>query len=247
MNSLKRAVKYQYSDLIKSAVTFWLVILFLDIVSYLSFKYSGGSFIGITISGFTSSTEPINWFVTIAGSNLLPIFVFLIVHCYIMYYEHFPVALNFSVTRSDFYASALIDNISAALIFSAVQSILMKADAFLMGPMENYVLFYNNFDNIPALFISLFICFLFIMSFVNFLAAMNYKYGYKLWIVIGALFVLLSMSSMLDSITLSGIIDSIFTTKINPDKALKLMIAAAALYLGGYPAIYFAEIKSRLV
>lgn len=249
MDSLKRAIKFQCIDFIKAVGWFWLVMLIINIASYISLYKFGANFIGLRVSGFGNVDGLNTWFLSIAASNLMAIIIFLIVYCYEMYYEYFPVAINFSVTRKDFYLSAIVDNIFISLIFSVIQGILMKVDYIIINllgndPKVDFRIFNNATDNIFFIIFSLFVSFLVFISIINLLAAFNYKLGYKLWIIFGVIFVV--AESFID-MYLIKLFENLFITRISGIKLIILMIIIIACYAIGYMIINITNVKNKLV
>lgn len=250
MDSLKRAIKFQRIDFIKAAAWFWGIILIVDIASYISLYKLGSNFIGLRVSGFESIDGLNTWFLSVAASNLMAIIIFFIVYCYEMYYEYFPVAISFSVTRKDFYMSAIFDNVCVSLIFAAIQGILMKIDYYVIdllgnNPKLNFGMFNNATDNIFFIIFSLFVCFLVFISIINLLAALNYKLGFKLWIILGVIF---SLSTVFIGASLSGMFEHLFITRISGGiKFIIFMAIATACYSIGYLIISITNVKNKLV
>ena len=199
MNSLKRAINYQRINFFKALGIFWAVMLVINTASYISLHMLGKNFVGLRVSGFESVDGVETWFFSVSASNIMPIIIFLIVYCYEMYYEYFPIAISFSVTRKDFYLSTIIDNVAAAFAFAVIQSILMKIDSFIItklgqNPKIDFGIFNISTDSILFIIVSLFVCFMAFTSIMNLLAALNYKFGYKMWIILGPLLLITLIS-----------------------------------------------------
>lgn len=130
--------------------------------------------------------------ISIAGANLMPIFIFFIVYGILIYHEDFSLALSFGATRKDYYKSTVICNFLVVLLFASVQSILQIVDKHLVAslglrPMTEFGIFNTSRDNI--LYILLVFTFLFftLNSITNLLGVFQYRFGYKFWIGLGIL------------------------------------------------------------
>lgn len=250
MDSLKRTIKFQYIDFKKAVGWFWGVMLIINIASYISLYKFGRNFIGLRVSGFENIDGLNTWFLSVAASNLMAIIIFFIVYSYEMYYEYFPVAISFSITRKDFYASTIIDNVCIALTFAAIQGILMKIDYFIIdllgnNPKLEFGMFNNSTDNILFIIFSLFVCFLVFISITNLLATLNYKFGFKLWIILGVIF---SLSMALIDVSLTGMLEKLFITRISGGiKIIIFMIITILCYSIGYMIISITNVKNKLV
>lgn len=247
MNGLKRAVKCQNLDAKKSFGWFWGTMLLVDILSYVLNRFYSNIFDGFAFG--INLTDGTNFKATsIAGANLWPIVIFFIVYSYVTYYEFFPIALSFSVTRKDFFKSVVLDNIKVTSIFATIQSILMKLDRYAIRslnktPIVDFKIFNTETDNIIIMIFSLFIAFIAITSFCNFLAAINYKYGYKVWIVIG---VISTFTAMFMGSTFLSIVDWVFTTRVNIMQFFILILLTALMYVIGNFMTRSINIKSKL-
>lgn len=186
MDSTKRVLKFQTYGMKKSVGVFWSVLLTINIFTYILIGYFNSN---IRIGIFDSRT---NTFSIVAG-NIMPIFIFLIVYGIVMYHEDFALALNFGVTRKDFYKSVIFNNLLVILIFSVIQSTLQVIDKNIMGllgykPMVEFSIFNISTDNIWFIMLTLALLFLTIASITNLLGILQYRFGYKLWIGLGVVF-----------------------------------------------------------
>lgn len=243
MSALKRAMKFQRLDLVKSVGVFWLVMLILNIASFiLNLKLGEGTiFYGIHHFGD-------NPLFSIAGANVWPAFIFFIVYCYEMYYEYFPIAASFSITRSDFYKSALIDNLIVAAFFAVIQGILMKLDIAAVKmlditPLTEFGIFNTATDNIMTIVFSLFAAFLFVAAIMNLVALLNYKFGWKMWIVLTAISSLLLAFGVSDVFNILG---RVVTERIDLRQLLFLVIPIIISYLAGFVVVRNTNIKNRI-
>lgn len=186
---------------------------------------------------------------SIVGSNIVPITVYFIVYCYEMYYETFPIAISFSVTRKDFFKSLLINNILTTFIFALIQGILLKIDPIFVNAigretLTDFALFNTNTDNITFIIFSLFIGFLTFISLTNIIAALNYKFGFKIWIVFGIVFYFFTTNRIGMIIVKS--IESILMTRMDLHQLLKLGIIITICYAFGYLLTINTIIKNKV-
>lgn len=188
MESTKRAIKFQLNESKISITKFWAVILIVDIFAFLSTKYTNVS-IGISQGGGGQ-------LFSLLGLNILPIIVYLITYNYELYYKSFPISLSFSTTRKDFFKSMILKNVLVAFIFAIIQSILIKIDPILVKfigkePMYDFKAFNIQTDNVIFIMIYFFIAFLIFSTIWNLIAGLNYKFGPKMWGVLGVISVLI--------------------------------------------------------
>lgn len=244
MERIKRAIKFQNIDTGNALGIFWGIVLLINILSYVSLIRYGDNFIGVRVSESSNINELNVRLISIAASNIIPILIFIIICCYELYYEYFPIAISFSVTRKDFYKAAIITNLLLAFVFAVIQTAFMKIDMLLISslgkyPMTNFEIFNISADSSLLVIFSLFLDFLAFMSLLNLLSALNYKLGFKLWIILG---VLISLTPSFLRISLSRIIENIFFTRINPSNA----VAAAAIIILFYLAAYYVTINTNI-
>jgi len=247
MESIKRALKFQGRDFQKSVGMFWLVLFIVNIGSYVSmYKFNRG-FIGIRVSGYASIDGIDITLISVAAANLVPIIIFFIVYCYEMYYEYFPVAISFSVTRKDFYKSAVIYNLITSAVFALIQGILIKADLHLVQYLgqnikSDFGIFNSGTDSIIFIVFSLFICFTVFASAMNLLSALNYKFGYRLWIVIALLGIPYSARMGIPF----ELVGRLFTERIGAAQFSILAITAFACFVAGFLTVSGTNVKDRL-
>lgn len=246
MTGLKRALKFQKMDLLKSIGIFWAVMLLIDIAS-LTVNYRFGSEGTMFFSIRNSTTEGLS-LMSIAAANIWPVIMFFIVYCYEMYYEYFPKAVSFSITRRDFYKSTIIDNFIVVFIFAVMQGVLMKLDIKLIEslgrtPMVEFGIFNTQTDNILIIILSLFVMFLSVTALMNLLAVLNYKFGWKLWIALGVIF---SLSTVFKGALLAGFIYNIITSQGDFVQFLVLALIITASYVIGSFIIMNTNVKSRI-
>jgi len=247
MGSMKRAIKFQNLNLKKSTGWFWATILIINIISYILNYINENAFFGVSYE-FNNGNETYISLISVAAANLLPIIIYFIVYCYEMYYKSFPIALSFSVTRKEFYKSVIIDNVLNAFIFALIQSILMKIDIYILNilgdnPKLDYGIFDTGADNILYMIFALGVCFLAFISLANLLGALNYRFGYKLWIFLGLVF---SLSTAFVGTSIWGMFNTLFITRIGILKLIKLGIIIITSYSIGYITVSTINIKNRV-
>lgn len=249
MESIKRAIRFQILDSKKSIIVFWAVILTVDIAFYFINLNGGANF----IVGMSDGINGIR-LLSVIGSNLMAISIYIIVYNYVMYYEIFPIAISFSVTRGDFFRSLIINNIFVTFIFSIIQGILMKVDPIFVRaigrePILDFTIFNVNTDNIIFIVFSLFVVFLTSISIFNLLAALNYRFGYKIWIVFGVIFTLLVFGNM--EIVVGNAIEEFFGSILKPRlgllKIVKVCAFTAVCYTLGYLLTINTNIKGKAI
>jgi hypothetical protein len=244
MDSLKRAIRFQNLDAKSGFAWFWGIMSSIDIVSY--FLHS--SFVKMPVRFGFGINDGNTRMLSVAGANLWPITIFFIIYSYVMYYEIFPVAINFSVTRKDFYKSVIIDNLKVTFLFATIQSILMKIDIYVLSllnktPMVDFKVVNSETDNIILMILSLFIVFLTITSIFNLLATLNYKFGWKIWVIIGLIFVgplwLIGDKTNL-------IINWVLTTRVNTMQFVYLAFLTIIMYIILYVIIKDISVKNKI-
>lgn len=237
MNSLKRSIRFLSIDMKQSLAWFWGVMLLIDIASYVLMSIYDNRYFGIS----NSQT------ISVAGANMMPIFIFFIIYVYTTYYEDFPLALGFSITRKDFFKAFILDNIIVGLLFSIIQTILMKADIGMiirlgLEPMVDFGFFNIASDSSIFIVISLFTLLLALTSIMNLIASLNYRFGYKFWITIGIIF---SITSIFLGVAYFGFIEMIFAWRIDMTKLLVLGLTIIAMYFLSYLVVINTNIKSK--
>ncbi len=249
MESVKRIIRFQNKDAKKSIIYFWMVILIADIAYYIINLYGGASF-HIGISGKLDGIRV----VSVVGANLMAIMVYFIVYSYEMYYETFPIAISFSVTRKDFFKSVIVNNFLVALLFALIQGILLKIDPILVRvigrePMLDFAFFNASADNTIFIVFSLFMVSLAFVSVVNALAALNYRFGFRIWIVLGII-VFSSMLTKTGSIIVNTIVDfawKMLGTRMDLLQFIKFLAITVIGYILGYFFTINSNIKEKAV
>lgn len=260
MESLKRALKYQFRETRGFLMGFWGTVIIVDILFYILNSLSSSNFIN-----FNSNGGSINFSIglsvgdiggndalSVVGINLMIIAISLIIYNYKSNYERFPLSLSLGMTRRDYFTSFLADNIFISFAFAAVQGILLKIDPALMKlvgrePLYEFINFNLKTDNILYIIFSLFILFLAFTSGFNLLSSLNYKFGYKLWIAIVAFNILVTAFRI-------SIFDKLFTqmgdilvTRFGLFEVLAILGSVAVMYILNYFVTINTDIKRRTV
>ena len=193
MDSIKRIFKFQNRDLKKSIGVFWGIILIVNLLSsILSISYNSNIIYGLNSKGGEA--------ISFIGANMMSIFIFIIIYGIIMYYEDFALALSFGVTRKDFYRSAIVNNMLVAIIFGIIQGGLHLIEGYFFKTsgyklMTEFGIFNTSTDNILFIILSLSVFFLALLSISNLLGVLQYRFGYKLWIGVGVVLLLVLNST----------------------------------------------------
>ncbi len=189
MEAIKRQIRFQLADSKNAFITFWGIILLVNLLFYIingSTKFGSA---GISFSASFNGTQV--EYVSVASAHVISIIIFIIVSSMVMYYETFPRAIGFSTTRKDFYIGAVIHNIILCLSMAIIQGVLMKLDGFIIeaigrNPLYDQLMLNTKEDSLLYIILMLFIIFLFVSALFNLLGATLYKLTWKLWILIGA-------------------------------------------------------------
>jgi len=240
MKSLKRVLEFQALDTVKGVGVFWVVMLIVDIASYVSVSRFGSSFAGIRISDSMS--------LSIAGGNVMAMFIFIIVYNYEMYYKYLPISLTFSITRKNFFKSTIMDNLFVISAFSIIQGVLLIVDKYIieylgMKPFVNFTFFNTEIDNILFIILSLFLIMIAFNSFMSLLAALNYKTGYKMWIVIGILLIL--STSYAKPLNIFG--TNLLFSRIDFNGIISIIILTSIIYCINYLIVINTNVKNKIV
>lgn len=199
MDSIKRIFKFQNRDLKRSMGAFWGIILIINLLSsILSISYNGNIIYGLNATGGES--------ISFIGANMMSIFIYIIIYGILMYYEDFALALSFGVTRKDFYKSAIVNNMLVAIISGIIQGglhliekSLFKVSGYKL--MTEFGIFNTATDNILFIILSLSVSFLALLSISNLLGVLQYRFGYKLWIGLGVVLLVVMNSVGLGFLT----------------------------------------------
>lgn len=248
MENFKRNMKYQFMETKKFLLGFFITIIIIDLVFYiLNARYSENINIG-----FSLGELGVNSALSVVGINIMAILIALIAYNFESNYEDFPLAISLSMTRKGYFLSFLADNIFIALIFAVIQGILFKIEPIIMRmidrvPLYDFVYFNNQTDNIFYIIFILFILFLGFTAFWNLLASINYKVGYKMWIVLIAANILLtSISFRIGFIeTIFDSIEKILSPRLGVFQILIILASIGILYTLNYLIVIRTDIKKK--
>lgn len=240
MESTKRAIRYQWSNIKKDILEFWAVVLFINIaIFFINIKFSK---LNIHI-GISNGIEKGMSF-SFISINIFIILITLIVNSYNKFYEDFPICISFSMTRRDFFRSLIVNNLLTASIFALVQGLLMKMDPILVraldeNPIYDFGLFNIETDSIVYIIFSLFVLFLITSSIWSLIASLNYRFRSKVWIAFLIIFVLgEKIFSLIDVFSLDNLLD-------NRLDVGELMVYSVVM-LAIYTFIYIVTINSNV-
>lgn len=186
MEALKRQTRFMIKDSKSSFIVFWIVVILVNIAAYILNAYASRNIIILGLRNGNGYDTLVN----VAGSNIIAIGIYLIVSNMLMYYENFPTAIGFSSTRKDFYKALIIHNGLLCAAMTAIEAVLLKIDNIIIEtigkqPLEDFIYFNTKENNIFYVFIIVFLMFMAFCAVFNLLGALLYRYGYKLWIVLG--------------------------------------------------------------
>jgi len=167
MERVKTQIRFQYLDAKKPFLTFWGIIILVNVLGYFVNIKFGNTYVGIKINNQLS----------VVWSNNISIGIFLIVSGILMYTETFNSAIEFGSTRKDFYKGSIIFYVLISLAMIIVQAILLQLESIFASIAGFSVYLGGNFSLIKLFFIFLLIC-----SVSNLLGTLIYKFNYWLWI-----------------------------------------------------------------
>lgn len=256
MESLKRSLKYQWMESKTFILKFWMTVILINILFYiLNVLPTMNNSIGLTIGfslGSTETSSPMS----LVGVNFLIIFVVLIVYNYERNYGSFPLSQSLSMTRKNYFISFLIDNLLISFIFAGIQGLLLKVDPYIVKsaggePLYDFINFNLKTDNILFIIFTLFILFLACISFFNLLASLNYKFGYKLWIVLVGANIILSILNIriLGEFTngISKFIERFLVGRLGLVEVFLILGTVALFYIFNYFITVNTDIKKKTI
>lgn len=239
MDNLKRAIKYQIDDNKAVLSIFLCIILALNIISFFLYWKFNNLYFGIKLS----------MGVSVAAGNFVSIFILFIVYNYVMYYENFPIAISFSITRKNFYKSIILNNISLSLIIALFQGISFKIEPYIirslgMVPIQNFSMFDTKANSLFYIVLVMFLIFLVFVSLWNLIAVLNYKFGYKLWIVLASIFII---GFLLLGFNVFYLLSEVFSASwLNYETNLFSIMSLAVSSVICYVISYFVIIKTNV-
>lgn len=240
MESLKRSIKYQFSESKKFILTFWIIIILVDIF-FIILNYLGPLSFSI---GFSLGTRNGVTAISIVGSNLMAILISFLVYNFVSNYESFPLSLSLSMSRKDYFISFLVENIVIAFVFATIQGVLLKIDPYivkLLGRVPLYDFFYFNTktDSLILIILNLFLIFLEFICFWNLIASINYKIGYKMWLIFAGVKIISSMFYINLIYECVKFIGTIYNEKI----IIIEILAVIVLYILNYFIVMSTDVK----
>lgn len=256
MDSLKRAIRFQFIETKEFTLGFWATVILVDILFYILNYVSiiNGS-VDITI-GFSLGSSQLNNLVSVMGINLMIVAISFLIYNYQRNYESFPLSLSLGMTRKDYFTSFLISDVSIAFVFATIQAFLLKIDPFFIEmigrePLYEFINFNTKTDNIFFIIFSLFILFLSFISFWNLLSSLNYRFGYRIWIFIFAiniLFSILKINFLENFIERTVVfITEIIVGRIGIFESTALLLGMVLLYTLNYFATITSDINKKTI
>lgn len=256
MDSLKRAIRFQFMETKEFTIGFWATVILVDILFYILNYISiiNGS-VDITI-GFSLGSSQLNNLVSVMGINLMIVAISFLIYNYQRNYESFPLSLSLGMTRKDYFTSFLISDVSIAFVFATIQAFLLKIDPFFIEmigrePLYDFINFNTKTDNVFYIIFSLFILFLSFISFWNLLSSLNYRFGYRIWIFIFVINVLFTITKVN---ILGNIIENILTAvsdlivgRIGVFESILLFLGMILLYTLNYFATITSDINKKTI
>lgn len=200
MEALKRQIKFQLADTRRAIIIFWAIVIASNILFYfLNATTNNGMYgTGHMITVQSSNGQLVNTrYLNVAGSNVIAIWIFIIVYNMVMYYEIFPTAIGFSSTRKNFYLGAIIHNSILCFIMAVIEGVLLKLDRVIIkalgqNALDEFLMLDLKSVNIVYIIIVLFLIFILPCALFNLLGTILYKWGYKFWLVFLAGFIILA-------------------------------------------------------
>ena len=247
MDGFKRSIKFQLMESKSFILGFWTTVIILNIFFLILNTMNSIDFnIGLTL-GFEDNIKG----VSIAGINLMIILISLLVYNFERNYSSFPLAICLSMSRTQYFLSFLLDNAFVALVFASIQAILLKIDPYFIKiigkpPLYEYFFFNTKTDNLFYIIFTLFIIFLTFISFWNLIASLNYKFGYKMWLVLIGSNLLLSIFNIDIIYKFMEYLGSVYNIPLTSSNILSLIATSALLYVLNYLIIMQTNIKKSI-
>lgn len=250
MEGLRRQIRYQIMDTKKAFSIFWGIVLFLNIISYFLAKYTNVNFGTSMVESRADSfgNMSITFHMNGASANIVPIAIFIIVSCMVMYYECFPTVIGFSTIRRNFYLGAIAQNIILCFSMAVIEGILLKLDRNIVKaigkqPYDKILMFNLDRDNVIYVIIVLFLIFLLVCSIFNLLGAVLYKFGYRFWLVSGVILVII-LNLGIKGMMPKNIVNMLFSFNGLAGFFIKIILQAAVMYSIGWVLIRRRDVRS---
>lgn len=179
------------------------------------------------------------------------ILISLLVYNYESNYESFPLALSLSMTRKEYFLSFLLDNVFIAFVCASIQGVLLKIDPVfvkLIGkiPLYDFIYFNIKTDNVFFIIFTLFITFLGFMCFWNLVSSINYKFGYKMWILLVAVNVLVGVFNIRFIGRAIENIFKVFDSRLGAFQIVVILVSIVAVYMLNYFVVMRTDVKKKL-
>lgn len=244
MEGLKKSMRYQFMESKKFLLGFWSVILIVNIGFYILNNIIRNN---VTI-GFSTGSSGGIMPLSVAGINLMAILIALLVHNYESNYQSFPLAISLSMTRKEYFLSFLVDNILIAFVCATIQGILLKIDPFFVKlinrtPLYDFKYFNTITDNILYIIFILFISFLSFTAFWNLFSSINYKFGYKVWLILIGTNILLSIININFIGSILNSIGNILAPRLGVFQILVILSSTVAFYMLNYIVVIRTDVK----
>lgn len=248
MENIKRAIKYQILEAKGFLIGLWTILIIVDIAFYVLNGLGSPDYIHI---GFSLGTTEGITYISVVGVNLMAILISLLVYSYTSNYESFPLAISLSMTRKEYFLSLIVDNIFVAFLCALIQAILFKIDPYFVklvgkNPLYDFAYFNIQTDNIIYIIFILFTAFLSFMCFWNFISSINYKIGYKMWLILVGFNILVSILRIDLFENIFNAIGNVFLPRLTAFQILIILGAMIVTYGLNYLVVKRTDIKKRL-
>ncbi len=248
MDALNKSVQYHFAESRKFLLNFWVILILVDIGFYIMNSLDSPHFQNVGFSlGSSQGVYPIS----VVGVNLMAILITIIVYNFSSNYEDFPLAISLGMTRRDYFLSFLIDNVFTSFVFALVQAILLKVDPYFVKlvnrtPLYDFKYFNIKTDNIFYIIFILFIIFFAFNAFWNLVSSINYKMGYKMWLIVLGGNVLLSFFKIEIIRDLLNAIGYMINPSLQIPQISIILATIVAFYVINYFIVIKTDIKKSL-
>lgn len=247
MESLKRSIRYQFTESKRFILGFWCTTLIVNIFFYI---LNSSQYLDISI-GFSLGSSEGSAPISIAGINIMIILISLLVYNYDSNYESFPLAISLSMSRKNYFLSYLLDNIFISFVFAIIQGVLLKIDPYFVNlvgkiPLYDFLYFNTKTDNIFFIVFILFISFLSFISFWSLIASLNYKFGYKIWLVFVGFNIVVSIFNINFISRILEPLGKMFEFRLGIFQILFIITSIVAFYIINYLVVSRTNIKKAV-
>ncbi len=193
MGSLNRAINLTNFSLKKGIIITWVLTLIFDLLAILANIIASNTSVGV-VTG-SGQTEQLS----VVAINLLPFIIYFITNSMIIFSEGLPISISYGLTRKNFFFAMLLNSLIISVIFAVIQGILFKLDPIIIDMLgktsrDNFVVFNLAEDNVFFIIAILFLMILAFISVINLLVGLNSKYGFKIWLIFIAAFLILVLA-----------------------------------------------------